>query len=99
VRLGAILLYPWTMHRFIAAYRSDVILLGWDERTWTRLAFQVWWTVFSLKRLSQRYAAPVVVGIVQRTADLNWLARRSVGTAIADMALIEGVPASTASRS
>ena len=89
VRLGAILLYPWTMHRFMAAHRPDVILLGWDERLWTRFAFKTWWSLFSLERLARRYGKPVVPGIVRRTDDLAWLSRRGIGMTVADMDCIE----------
>jgi hypothetical protein len=85
VRLGAILLYPWTMHRFIAAHHPDVILLGWDTRPWTRLAFRAWWSVFPLASLTRRYGKPVIVGIARRRADLEWLARSGVHAAVADM--------------
>lgn len=92
VRLGAILLYPWTMHRFIDAHRPDLILLGWDERAWTRTAFRAWWAVSSLERLTQRTGKPVVAGIVRRTDDLRWLAAQHVHAAVADMDFIGGTP-------
>jgi hypothetical protein len=88
VRLGAILLYPWTMHRFIAAHDPDVILLGWDERRWTRAAFRAWWSAFSLARLFRRYRKPVVAGIVRRPDDLDWLEAQHVHAAVADMDVI-----------
>jgi glycerophosphoryl diester phosphodiesterase len=93
VRLGAILLYPWTMHRFIAAHDPDVILLGWDERRWTRAAFRTWWSAFSLARLSRRYGKPVVAGIVRRPDDLDWLETQHVYAAVADMDVIAEVNA------
>ena len=99
VRLGAILLYPWTMHGFIEAYRPDVILLGWDERAWTRFAFRAWWSVFALERLARRHAKPTVVGIVRHAADLDWLSRQGVEWAVADMDFIDGMPGSISSRS
>lgn len=93
VQLGAILLYPWTMHRFIEAHRPDVILLGWDQRLWTRLAFRAWWSAFPLTRLTRRYGKPVVVGIVRRAADLQWLSRQNVHAAVADMdVLLDSLP-------
>ena len=88
VRLGAILLYPWTMQRFIDAHDPDVILLGWDERPWTRAAFRAWWSVASLSRLSRRTGKPVIAGIVRRVADLHWLAQQSVHAAVVDMDFI-----------
>jgi hypothetical protein len=98
-RLGAILLYPWTMHRFMAAYRPDVILLGWDERRRTRFAFKTWWSIFSLEHLARRYGKPIVPGIVRRTDDLAWLSRRGIEMAVADMDFIEDPPDLSASQS
>jgi glycerophosphoryl diester phosphodiesterase len=85
VRLGIIVLYPWSLDRAVRAYRPDVLFLGWDDRTWTRVAFQAWWSVFSLARLTRRHQVPVVIGIVQRAIDLDWLARRGVHSAVTDL--------------
>jgi predicted HAD superfamily phosphohydrolase YqeG len=41
--------------------------------------------VFSLARLARRHQLPVVVGIVQRAIDLDWLARRGVHAAVTDL--------------
>jgi hypothetical protein len=85
VRLGIIVRYPWNIGRMLRAYAPDFILLGWDEREWTRIAFQAWWSVFSLKRLATRCPAAVVVGIVRRAADIRWLSRQHIYGVIADM--------------
>jgi glycerophosphoryl diester phosphodiesterase len=85
LRLGIIVLYPWSLDRAVRAYRPDVLFLGWDDRTWTRVAFQAWWSVFSLARLTRRHQVPVVIGIVQRAIDLDWLARRGVHSAVTDL--------------
>ncbi len=87
VPLGIIVEYPWQLARVVRAYAPDALCLGWDARTWTRLAFRAWWSVFSLRRLGQRHGLPVVAGIVQRAADLDWLARQRVSVAVADMDL------------
>jgi glycerophosphoryl diester phosphodiesterase len=92
VRLGIITLYPWTMGRAVKAYAPDVILLGWDARTWTRIAFRAWWSVFSLERLAQRHAVAVVAGIAQREADIRWLSRQRIYAAVADMDRIDRSP-------
>jgi len=84
VRLGIIILYPWSLNRIVAMYRPDVLFLGWDYRPWTRRAFQAWWSVFSLERRARRHQAPIVVGIVERPQDLRWLARRRIYGAVAD---------------
>jgi hypothetical protein len=85
VRLGVIVTYPWELDRIIRALRPDVVLLGWDARRWTRIAFRAWWSVFSLPRLARRHGVPVVVGVAQRKVDLDWLARQHIYAAVADI--------------
>jgi glycerophosphoryl diester phosphodiesterase len=84
VRLGIIEVFPWNLARAMRAYAPDVLFLGWDDRAWTRAAFRGWWSVFSLARLGRRHRVPVVVGIVQRAADLDWLRRQGVHAAVTD---------------
>jgi glycerophosphoryl diester phosphodiesterase len=84
VRLGIIEVYPWKLNRAVRAYAPDVLFLGWDHRAWTRTSFRAWWSVFSLAQLAARHRVPVVVGIVQRAADLDWLARQGVHAAVTD---------------
>jgi hypothetical protein len=88
VRLGIIAPYPWHLPRVVRDCAPDVLLLGWDGRAWTRLAFRIWWSAFSLERMAQRHNKPVVAGIVQRTSDLCWLARQGLHAAVADMDLM-----------
>jgi len=85
VRLGIIVIYPWDLDRAVRAYAPDMLFLGWDDRTWSRVAFRAWWSVFSLERLARRHRVPVVVGIAQRAVDLDWLARQRVHAAVADI--------------
>jgi glycerophosphoryl diester phosphodiesterase len=85
VRLGIIVLYPWGLGRAVRAYAPDVLFLGWDHRAWTRAAFRAWWSMFSLARLGRRHRVPVVVGIVQRAADLDWLRRQGADAAVTDL--------------
>lgn len=84
VRLGIIVIYPWSLDRAVRAYAPDVLFLGWDHRARSRVAFRAWWSVFSLARLARRHRVPVVVGIVQRAVDLDWLARQDVHAAVTD---------------
>ena len=84
VHLGIIEVFPWNLDRVMRAYAPDVLFLGWDHRAWTRAAFRAWWSAFSLAGLSQRYRVPVVVGIVQRATDLDWLRRQGVAAAVTD---------------
>jgi glycerophosphoryl diester phosphodiesterase len=89
VRMGLIVMCPWNLDRAMRLYRPDVLLLGWDARAWTRLAFRAWWSLFSLERLARRNT-PVVVGIVQRMDDLQWLSRQHLYGAVADVDLVRG---------
>ena len=85
VRLGIIVLYPWQLAQTASKYAPDMLLLGWDQRAWTRLAFRAWWSAFSLEGLARRHGLPVVAGIVQHAGDLDWLARQNIHAAVADM--------------
>ena len=85
VRLGIIEIYPWKLDHAMRAYAPDVLFLGWDHRAWTRAAFRAWWSMFSLAQLSRRHRVPVVVGIVDRAADLDWLRRQGVDAAVTDL--------------
>jgi hypothetical protein len=87
IRLGVIVLYPWLLHRAVRTFAPDVLLLGWDERRWTRAAFRCWWSMFSLERIVRRHRLPLVVGVAQRAADLDWLARQPLYAAVADVDL------------
>jgi hypothetical protein len=85
VRLGIIVMYPWNLNRAVRRYAPDVLLLGWDARAWTRVAFRAWWSIFSLEQLARRHHVPVVAGIVQRMDDLHWLSRQRLYGAVADV--------------
>ena len=85
VRLGIIEVFPWKLARAVRAYVPDVLFLGWDHRPGTRAAFRAWWSISSLAQLGRRHKVPVVVGIVQRAADLDWLRRQGVDAAVTDL--------------
>jgi glycerophosphoryl diester phosphodiesterase len=89
-RLGVIVVCPWNLARIARVYAPDVLLLGWDARGWTRIAFRSWWSLFSLERLARRHQVPVVVGVAQRMHDLHWLSRQHLYGAVADINLIRG---------
>lgn len=88
VGLGLMVPYPWQIARLAVTVAPDVILLGWDDRTWTRLAFRAWWTIFSLRRIGLRYSAVVVVGVARRASDVRWLSRQGIDAAVVDMAAV-----------
>lgn len=85
VRLGIIVEHPWHIARTVAEHAPDMLLTGWDARAWTRAAFRAWWSLFSLEALGRRHGLPVVVGVVQRHADLDWLSGQHIYAAVADM--------------
>jgi hypothetical protein len=43
--------------------------------------------MFSLERIVRRHRLPLVVGVAQRAADLDWLARQPLYAAVADVDL------------
>lgn len=88
IGLGIIVPYPWQISRLAVAVAPDVILLGWDDRTWTRLAFRAWWSIFSLRRMGQRHSAAVVVGVARRASDVRWLSRQGIDAAVVEMAAV-----------
>src|SRR5262245_48173096 len=90
VRLGVIVMCPWNLDRIMRLYAPDVLLLGWAEHSWTRIAFRTWWSFFSLERLTRRHQVPVVVGVAQRMKDLDWLAPQHLYGAVADLNLVRG---------
>jgi hypothetical protein len=90
VRQGVIVMCPWNVDRFVSRHAPDVLLLGWDARGWTRIAFRTWWSLFSLERLARRHQVPLVVGVAQRMGDLHWLSRQHLYGAVADINLIRG---------
>ena len=85
VRLGIIVEHPWQIARAVAEHAPDVLLTGWDARAWTRAAFRAWWSLFSLEAMGRRHRLPVVVGVVQRDADLDWLSGQHIHAAVADI--------------
>ena len=88
IRLGLMVAYPWQIPRLAGAVAPDVILLGWDDRAWTRLAFRAWWSIFSLRRMGWRHSAAVVVGVACRASDVRWLGKQGTDAAVVDMAAL-----------
>ena len=54
-------------------------------RSWTRRAFRAWCSASPLGRLGERAQAEIVIGVVQRPDDLDWLRAQGVEAAIADL--------------
>jgi glycerophosphoryl diester phosphodiesterase len=93
IALGVIVEYPWRIARIAGAVSPDVILTGWDDRNWARLAFRAWLSLFSLHRMAQRHSAGIVVGVASGKEDLRWLRKQQSDAAVVDMA--DPVQAST----
>jgi glycerophosphoryl diester phosphodiesterase len=76
-RFGIIEEYPWRIPKTVAAYRPDVLLMGWMSPA-TKLAVQSWWSVFSLARVARRVPdMALVMGVARSQADVEWLKRRN----------------------
>jgi len=83
--LGIIVEYPWQIAKTIRFYKPDTILLGWDDRLWTKRAFKIWWSIFSLKKLTTKYSVDIIVGVAESKKDISWLTKKGVSTFTADM--------------
>lgn len=92
VRHGVIVMCPWNVERLMRRHAPDVVLLGWDARYWTRIAFRTWWSLFSLEQVARRHHVPLVVGVAQSRSDLRWLSRQHLYGAVADIGLVRGCP-------
>ena len=84
-RLGIIVHLPWQARRLIQQHGPDVVLTGWDKRQWVRRTCRVWWALQSLRKLSRRANAPLVLGTVRYRRDLDWLSRQGVDMVTADL--------------
>ncbi len=77
VRLGIITRYPWNIKKNVKKYNPDSILIGWDERWWTKPVFKLIWSVFSFERLSQKYPkVKFVAGVVESNSDHDWISKQ-----------------------
>ena len=77
VRLGIITRYPWNIKKNIQKYRPDTVLLGWDDRWWTKPFFKSVWSFLSLPRLCKQYPdIHFVVGVVKSEVDYRWVSKQ-----------------------
>ncbi len=77
VKLGIISEYPWEILKDINNFRPDSILIGWDDRWWTKSVFKFVWTIFSLKNICEKYSnIDFVVGVAKSKEDYNWLCKQ-----------------------
>lgn len=76
-RLGVIEEYPWRIAETVQKFAPDVLLMGWN-RGWSRHVVKSYWSVRSLKRLTERHpGTSLVMGVAQSEADIAWLRRRN----------------------
>jgi len=77
-RFGVIEEYPWRIAGTVAAFRPDMLLMGWAD-TRTRLAVQAWWSAFSLRRLAATMpGTAIVMGVAQNESHVEWFRRHGV---------------------
>ena len=77
VQLGIIVEYPWKIKGNIRKYNPDSILMGWDDRWWTKSVFKFLWSVFSFDKLSKKYPnIKFVAGVVKNNSDHDWISRQ-----------------------
>jgi len=78
VKLGIIVEYPWQIKGISTRHKPDCILLGWDDRKWTQLAFKLWWSVFSLKSMAKKYGIKIISGVAETSAHVHWFAKQHI---------------------
>ena len=77
IRLGIISEYPWEISKDINTFNPDSVLIGWDDRWWTKPAFKIVWTLFSLPKICEKYSnVDFAVGVVKSEEDYNWLCKQ-----------------------
>jgi hypothetical protein len=88
VKLGIIVEYPWKISDMINKYNPQVLLTGWDDRYWTSIAFRLFWSIFSLKRASQKNNVDIICGVASTKDEANWLSKQGITGYTADMPLL-----------
>ncbi len=87
--LGLIVEYPWQIKSAVTECTPDIVLLGWDDRKWTQLAFRIWWGLFSLKKLSALLNVPFIIGVAESKDHLQWCAKRGVHACTIDLEKVQ----------
>ena len=77
IQSGIIARYPWQITQFINRYKPDFLLTGFDQRPWTRIAFRLYWSIFSLKNVFQKHPeTKFIIGIANSVSDIRWLSKQ-----------------------
>lgn len=77
VRLGIISKYPWEIKKDIFTFNPDFVLMGWDDRRWTKIVFKLIWNIFSLTNLCKKYIdTNFVIGVAKTSGDYKWLLKQ-----------------------
>ena len=77
IQSGIIARYPWQITQFINRYKPDFLLTGFDQRPWTRVAFRLYWSIFSLKNLLQKHPkTKFIIGVANNASDIRWLSKQ-----------------------
>ncbi len=85
IKLGIIAEYPWQIAGIVRKYRPNTLLIGWDERPWTFVAFATWWSIFNLRKITQKHNVTLIAGVAQSTKQLAWARKIGITAIIADM--------------
>ncbi len=85
VPLGIIVEYPWQIRKAVELYKPHTILLGWDERLWTKVAFKIWWSLFSLEKVARKHSIKFVSGVAESESHIHWLTRQNIDMFTVDM--------------
>ncbi len=89
IKLGIVAEYPWQIKKTVEQYKPDILVLGWDpERAWTRLAFKIYWSIFSLHKMARKYNVKLFSGVASSKRDITWLQNHKIDYYSADLAEI-----------
>jgi len=74
IKKGIIVEYPWKIGREVCKYKPSLVAIGWDNgKSWTKTAFRLYWSLFSLNKLKKKYSIEILAGVCINTDDIDIL--------------------------
>ncbi|PJE73955.1 MAG: hypothetical protein COV02_00385, partial [Candidatus Terrybacteria bacterium CG10_big_fil_rev_8_21_14_0_10_41_10] len=74
-KLG-IISYPWSVGKNILRFNPDFIMMGYTSFL-TKIAFRLYWQIFSLPSFFKKYSSKrFVVGVIRSEEEREWISRR-----------------------
>ncbi len=90
IKKGVIVEYPWNIQKAVKKYNPYFIAMGWDNNMpWTRYAFRVYWSLFRIDALKQKFGVKVMVGVCRNEKQIKWLKNQCVDYITADLEYLQ----------